>query len=255
MLARTRTIRWSSRGPAASGKSTLAAELAERSGLPVVSSDAIRKRLAGLAPAERARARALHGVHAATYAALGERGADRLRGGEGAARCDVRDTRGSRRAAGSDRGRARGVLFVHCRVPRTARSRGQPRMGDPERISDATPEIVARLFETYEPTAELPTDTVLEIDGRAPLERQADRASCAGPALDERRAAAPLSSSPRPSAGFLGWCDAPEGRSFWVMTAEAHSRQKLRVVVVGGGVAALETALALRELRRGTPCR
>ena len=43
-------------GPAASGKSVLAAELARRSEMPVVSSDAVRKRLAHLAAHEPARA-------------------------------------------------------------------------------------------------------------------------------------------------------------------------------------------------------
>ena len=41
-------------GPAASGKSTLAAELGRRSGRPVLAADAVRKRLAGLAATERA---------------------------------------------------------------------------------------------------------------------------------------------------------------------------------------------------------
>ena len=42
-------------GPAASGKSVLAEELSRRSDIPVASSDAVRKRLAHLAPFERAR--------------------------------------------------------------------------------------------------------------------------------------------------------------------------------------------------------
>ena len=42
-------------GPAASGKSVLAGELSRRSQMPVVSSDAVRKRLAHLAPSQPAR--------------------------------------------------------------------------------------------------------------------------------------------------------------------------------------------------------
>jgi aminoglycoside phosphotransferase family enzyme/predicted kinase len=61
-------------GLAASGKSTLAASLAERAGATVVSSDAVRKELLGLAPSERAPASAYEPeMNRRTYEALGRR--------------------------------------------------------------------------------------------------------------------------------------------------------------------------------------
>ncbi|MGN6188786.1 MAG: AAA family ATPase, partial [Conexibacter sp.] len=64
-------------GPAASGKSTLAAELARRTGRPVLAADVVRKRLAGLAPTDRAReGDYAPGVNRRTYAELGRLAAE-----------------------------------------------------------------------------------------------------------------------------------------------------------------------------------
>ena len=71
-------------GPAASGKSVLAAELSRRSEMPVVSSDAVRKRLAHLAPFEAARAEHYSaGFTRATYEQLGRDALLALRGDDG----------------------------------------------------------------------------------------------------------------------------------------------------------------------------
>ena len=65
-------------GPAASGKSVLAGELSRRSQMPVVSSDAVRKRLAHLAPSQPARREHYSaGFTRATYEQLTRRRASR----------------------------------------------------------------------------------------------------------------------------------------------------------------------------------
>ena len=89
LLALAERLMWRARGPLvlaisgppASGKSTLAAELARRSGLPVLSSDAIRKEQLGIRPTRRAPGSAYDPVaRSAVYEELGRRA-----GGEGSA--------------------------------------------------------------------------------------------------------------------------------------------------------------------------
>ncbi|HET8754898.1 MAG TPA: AAA family ATPase, partial [Solirubrobacteraceae bacterium] len=70
-------------GPAASGKSTLAAALGERADATVLSSDAVRKELIGIAPTARAPGVAYEpAMNRRTYTALGARARDRVRAGE-----------------------------------------------------------------------------------------------------------------------------------------------------------------------------
>lgn len=189
-------LRWRARGPlavivcgpAASGKSTLAAELGRRSGLRTISSDEVRKRLAGIAPDERARPEHYSEAFTRrTYAALGRRAAERLRRGEGVVLDATCRTAGQRAALmGAIEGEARQVLLVHCRLDLAAAlRRARARMGDPERISDATPEIVERQYREFEPPAELAPDLVLELDAVRPLEHQGNEVTLA---LDRRMA-------------------------------------------------------------------
>lgn len=170
-------------GPPASGKSTLAAELSRRSGLPVVSSDVTRKRLAGLAPSRRAPVGRYSERHTEeTYRALGRAAARHLQGGTGVlvdATCGTR----RRRAALLDALDGARTLFVECRVPLAcALRRAGERTAQPGAVSDATPEVVARLFDAYEQIRELPGGTVVVVDGRAPL---ADQLESVRSALDD----------------------------------------------------------------------
>jgi uncharacterized protein len=135
-------------GAAASGKSTLAAFLSERSGLSVVSSDVTRKRLAGLDPAERAPAE-LYGEAAnrSTYRELAR-----------AARGTIVDATYRRRR---DRDELRvacaPVVFVECRAPAALLAeRARRRARDPARVSDATAEIAERQLAEFEPLDEVP---------------------------------------------------------------------------------------------------
>jgi aminoglycoside phosphotransferase family enzyme/predicted kinase len=146
-------------GPAASGKSVLAEELSRRSELPIVSSDAVRKRLAHLAPSQSASAEHYSAEFTrATYEQLTRDALDALRGERGVlvdATCRSRADRGpllsALRAAGAR------LLIVRCEVPlELALRRATERLRDPRRVSDATPEIAERQFRDFE-----------ELDGRS----------------------------------------------------------------------------------------
>ncbi len=140
-------------GPPASGKSDLARALSETSGLPVVGSDVTRKRLAGIAPTERA-PRGAYGAQATalTYAEVGRRAVGHV-GAQGGAIIDV--------AFGRSRDRAtllaelsNTVLPVvfECRAPASVlQARARAREREVDRISDAGPEIAARLRADFEP--------------------------------------------------------------------------------------------------------
>ncbi len=187
-------LRWRARGPlalivsgpAASGKSTLAGELAERSGLTVLASDQLRKRLAGIEPAERARPEHYSANFTqATYAALGETARARLAQGEGVildATCRTAEQRSV--LLGAIEGVAERVLLVQCRVSlATAMRRARERMSEPGHVSDATPAVVEAQYSELQPPSELPPERRLELDCEAPLERQANEVTLA---LDRR---------------------------------------------------------------------
>jgi uncharacterized protein len=169
-------------GPAASGKSTLAGELAERSGLKVLASDQLRKRLAGIAPGKRARPEHYSAKFTqATYAALGEAARARLAQGEGVivdATCRTVEQRTVLLGAIEDI--AEQVLLVQCQVSlATAVRRARERMSEPGHISDATPAVVEAQYGELQPPSELPTERRLELDCEAPLEHQANEVTLA----------------------------------------------------------------------------
>jgi aminoglycoside phosphotransferase family enzyme/predicted kinase len=186
-------------GPSASGKSVLAAELSRRSDMPVVSSDAVRKRLAHLAPSQPARAEHYTaGFTRATYERLGRDALFALRRGGGVivdATCRSRRDRAPllamlRRAGPTP-------AFVRCEVPLgLAMQRAARRLHDSQRVSDATPRIAAEQFRTFEELTELPLHTVLRLDTSRPLDAQVaevalavDRlAACADAPGSSRRA-------------------------------------------------------------------
>ncbi len=163
-------------GPAASGKSTLAAHLARRSRLPVVSSDVLRKRLAGVALSERARPEHYtQDFTRAVYLSLAREALARLEGHGGVivdATCHAR----RERAALFALLRPDGVSFlaVQCQVTlETALARATSRMQSPERVSDATPEVVAAQFDRFQALDELPEECVLAVDCEQSVEAQA----------------------------------------------------------------------------------
>ena len=155
-------------GPSASGKSVLAAELGRRSGRPVISSDRVRKRLAGVAATARAGAEAYAAeMSARTYAALGRAAA--AAGPEGA----IVDATFRRRAdrdafaraladadaappAARDAAPAPAPLYVELTAPAAVlRERARRRLADAERVSDGTPELALAQLAAFEPLTEV----------------------------------------------------------------------------------------------------
>ena len=163
-------------GPAASGKSVLAGELSRRSQMPVVSSDAVRKRLAHLAPSSKP-ARQEHysaSFTRATYEQLTQDALLALQGQDGVivdATCRSREDR----AVLLEGLRAAGVppLIVRCEVPlELALERATRRLGDPRRVSDATPQIAEEQFRSFEDFDERSEGTVLRLDAAQALDVQ-----------------------------------------------------------------------------------
>ncbi len=162
-------------GPAASGKSVLAAELSRRSEIPVVSSDTVRKRLAHLAPGEPARAEHYTASFTrATYEQLARDALLALHRGDTVivdATCRSREDRAPllsrlRRSATT-------LLVVRCEVPlELAVQRAARRMRDPQRSSDATPQIAAEQSRAFEELDELPPRSLLRLDATQTLGTQ-----------------------------------------------------------------------------------
>jgi len=162
-------------GPAASGKSVLAAELARRSEMPVVCTDAVRKRLAHLAPNEPARAEHYTASFTrATYEQLARDALHALHRGDTVivdATCRSRADRApllSRLRRG-----ATTLLVVRCEVPlELAVQRATRRLRDPRRVSDATPRIAEEQSRAFEELDELPPGSLLKLDATQTLDTQ-----------------------------------------------------------------------------------
>ena len=163
-------------GPSASGKSTLAAELADRSGFAVLSSDAVRKSAAGLSATERAGPEHYsHRFTHRTYELLAGQAHELMRRGSGVivdATCRSRADRSTLLGRLARTGMPR--LVVRCEVPlEVALQRAARREHDPARVSDAGAQIVAEQYRSFQPLEELPQEDVLELDTLAPLDTQA----------------------------------------------------------------------------------
>ena len=160
-------------GVSASGKSYLAERLAELSGLPHVSSDLVRKRLAGLAPTDRGGSPLYtDAVSDRTYRELGERAAAAL-GSHGGAIVDATCRRAAHRRAlrGGLGEQAAPLVFVECVAPAGVRlDRARRRQADPARISDAGVEVIERQVLEWEPLDEIPPNRhlLLRTDRPAP---------------------------------------------------------------------------------------
>jgi aminoglycoside phosphotransferase family enzyme/predicted kinase len=162
-------------GPAGSGKSTLATELSRRSGLEVVSSDAIRKSAAGLGADQRGSCEHYSEwfTHH-TYKLLAVAALDAIRDRDGVivdATCRSQSER-SALLGGLSRAGAT-LLAVRCTVPlEVALERVERRLYDPGRLSDADPQIVAEHYRSFQPLEELAPGSVLALDTRQPLDGQ-----------------------------------------------------------------------------------
>jgi hypothetical protein len=151
-------------GPAASGKSTLAAALAERAGAAVLSSDAVRKELLGIAPTARAPAEAYEpAMNRRTYTALGARARDRVHAGERVI-VDATFRFAADRTAFADAfAGAAELVWFECQAPaEVIHARAGARAGRPA-VSDAGPSVAARQAAEWEPL-DAPEHVVVRTD-------------------------------------------------------------------------------------------
>jgi aminoglycoside phosphotransferase family enzyme/predicted kinase len=182
-------------GVAASGKTRLARELAEISGLPHLSSDVIRKELAGLAPTERAAPEHYTGrFNRRTYAKLESRTVQALKQARGAIVDATFIRRSSRAALREVLGGVAPVFFVECQAPvEVLRERADRRERGPGQASDADWAIVERQLKRFEPLDEIPPASRLATPTDRPIgETIAD--------LERRLNATALLRSPAPPA-------------------------------------------------------
>jgi aminoglycoside phosphotransferase family enzyme/predicted kinase len=147
-------------GASATGKTYLACELARSSGLEHLSSDAVRKELAGLAPEQRAPLTEYsEGASLRTYAELGARAAAAVENGGAIVDATFRRRRDREAFRDAYPPAIPAPLFVECRAPAAViAERARTRELDPHHTSDATAEIAARQLAEFEPLDEVEPD-------------------------------------------------------------------------------------------------
>jgi uncharacterized protein len=153
-------------GVAASGKSTLAAALAEASGATVLSSDLIRKELLGISPTARAPASAYEpGVNRRTYDALGRRARERLVAGGRVVVDATFRFRADREAFAAGLGDAAAEpLWIECRAPGAVLAhRAAARGRQPGTVSDADADVAVLQAEQWQPLADVPANRRVEV--------------------------------------------------------------------------------------------
>lgn len=161
-------------GLPATGKSHLARALASTSHLAHLSSDVTRKRLAGILPTRRAPSGAYTAdFNRLTYAELGRRAAREAIAHGGALVDATFRHRADRDAFAQAFADAAPLLFLECQAPAdTLARRAAAREHDPERISDASREVVVRESATWEPLQEVPPEAHLVLRSDRPVEAQ-----------------------------------------------------------------------------------
>lgn len=144
-------------GVPASGKSHLARAMAKRSSLAHLSSDVIRKQLAGLRATRTAAPEHYSDEFSwATYAELGRRAAAEIEASSGVILDATFRRRRDRDAFAEGFAGAAPLLFVECLAPAELLvERARARERDPARVSDATVEVVMRERRAWDPLDEL----------------------------------------------------------------------------------------------------
>ncbi len=140
-------------GPAASGKSTLAAAIGAASGLGVLSSDVERKRAAGLEPTQRGGGLLYDARHdEATYAALADGASAALCNGGVIVDATFRaQARRREIAVVAEQAGAR-LIIAECHLPAAElERRARAREHDGSSVSDATAEIALEQLEAWRP--------------------------------------------------------------------------------------------------------
>jgi aminoglycoside phosphotransferase family enzyme/predicted kinase len=159
-------------GLPASGKSQLAAALAQLSGLPHLSSDLVRKRIAGVRSTQRAPRESYSAEwNAQTYGELGRRGRQSLKETRGAIVDATFRHLADRQAFAAALGAAP-ALFIECQAPGAVLAdRATRRERDRQRVSDADAEVVMRELGSWEHLDEVPAHAHLVIRTDRPLEQ------------------------------------------------------------------------------------
>jgi len=159
-------------GPSGTGKSLVGATLAARIGAAYVSSDAVRKQLAGVPAHSHSDDAALYspGMSDRTYAEVRRRAAEHLALGR-AVVLDATHGRAVDRQAAREVARAAGVPSLLVALNLTddaALARIEARQRDPLAISDATPEVYRRQVESFDPVSSR-EGAYLALDASRPL--------------------------------------------------------------------------------------
>jgi uncharacterized protein len=143
-------------GASATGKTHLAEALAAAAGVPHLSSDRLRKELAGIAPEERAPRREYSDeASMRTYEQLGARASAAAARGGAIVDATFR-RRAHRDAFAAAYAGSPPPVFVECRAPAAVvAERARRREGDPHRLSDATAEIALHQLLEFEPLDEV----------------------------------------------------------------------------------------------------
>ncbi len=180
LLSVAERFAWRARGPLAivvcgvpaSGKSHLAAALAQEAELPWLSTDVVRKRLSGLRPTARApRSQYREEINRETYAELGRRAAVAARD-RGAVVDGTFRHRGDRDAFMRTFADAAPLRYIECRAPdEVLRHRALAREHDPGRVSDATVDVVMRERTSWQPLDEVPERQRTAVRTDQPLDR------------------------------------------------------------------------------------
>jgi uncharacterized protein len=140
------------------GKSTVARALGEVRGWPVISSDAVRKALAGLSPTTPARFGFGQGIYAEdfsqkTYAEMRRRAGELLAGGAAGVILDASFKSAAERARVRELAGEKGarVVFIQCLCPReVVQERLRRRADNAAAISDGRPELLDLQMEDFE---------------------------------------------------------------------------------------------------------
>jgi aminoglycoside phosphotransferase family enzyme/predicted kinase len=166
-------------GLAGTGKSTLARALADATGFEVVSSDVVRKRLAGIEPGERRLEEFGAGIYAAdfselTYSALLDIARESLQAGRSVV-IDASFIRREHRRRAADVARETGAQFACVEVqcePEAVRARLERRLREGADPSDARWETYVRQRRRFQRPSEVPPERRIIVDASRPIRSQ-----------------------------------------------------------------------------------
>ncbi|MGH7846475.1 MAG: AAA family ATPase [Candidatus Binatia bacterium] len=156
-------------GLTATGKSTVAEIIRDRTGFVLLSSDVVRKRLAGLEPTERAAAGLREGIYSdefteLTYRTIASRVEGCLKERQGAiVDATFKDAKHRRLFIEVAERLGVRVIFVECRTEEKEILRRLDQRQEAGSVSDATREVYLRLRDEFLPLNEIPSEYRLMV--------------------------------------------------------------------------------------------